>query len=336
MTSVNPCLRAAARVVGIVSLCASSACLKPEQDNGLLYSSYVLPADAGIPRLEDDMAAGKKLAANSGFSGLTIPLRTGFVAGNEVHYWDLGVAPSLSAKPMWIFRRHGDQSADEIGHPNLVDSIPGDTAYTPLRQLYVVFVTAAYNGERITSLRALEDAVELKLVEAPAPQDRFVNCVGVLSTMQLQAGGDMDPLTPDATYYRGETVYQFCIGGFEPGVGAFTLKDGIVTAGNAYLVRRTNEAQPIDEALFKTDLNGDGDMVDTNTVFDSNVRDMSYVSVWHSLDVVVPADYKFGDAKAESDLFDKVSGQLIGKAAKVLQYKDNGTFLNRPIQPVTP
>jgi hypothetical protein len=335
MTHAVSSLRPLLRTVGALVLCAFGACLKPETNDGMLYSSYVLSAGAKVPRLEDDVGAGKKLDANDGFNGTTIPLRSGFVAGKEVQYWDLGQVAALAAKPMWIFRRKNDQASEEVGHLNVIDSIPGDTPYTPLRQLYVVYVTPAYEGQIITSLRALEDAVELKLVEAPVPEMHFVNCVVTLSTMQRQVGTELVP--PEPAYYRGKIVYQYCIGGFESGVGALPLnKDSTVTPGNAHMVRRQNEGQPLDEALFKMDLNGDADMVDSNVLFDSNVRDMTYTSVWRSIDVQVPPDYKFGDAKAESDLFDKVSGQLIGKPGKVVTYKDNLVFLNRPIQPETP
>jgi hypothetical protein len=339
MTHADSYLRALLRAFGVLSLCAlQQACLEPQKDDGMLYSSYVLSAGAKVPRLEDDMGAGKKLDANDGFSGSLIPLRTGYVAGKEAKYWDLGQVAALAAKPMWIFRRQGDGSSEEIGHPSLIDSIPGDTPYTPLRQLYVVLVTDAYHGQVITSERALEDAIDLKIVEAPVPQDHFVNCVVTLSTMQRQVGPDMtDVVSPEPAYYRGKIVYQFCIGGFENGVGALPLNmDGTVTAGNAYLVRRVNEGAPLDEATFKADFNADEDMLDSNTVFDSNVRDMKYTSVWKSIDVQVPAEYNFGDAKAESDLFTKMSGQLIGKSGKVVQFKDNLVFLNRPIQPETP
>jgi hypothetical protein len=335
MTDAVSYLRPLFRTASLLAVCALGACLKPETDDGMLYSSYVLSAGAKVPRLEDDMGAGKKLDANDGLNGTTVPLHTGYVAGKEVQYWDLGTVAALAAKPMWIFRRKGDQASEEVGHFNLIDSIPGDTPYTPLRQLYVVYVTPAYDGQVITSLRALEDAVDLKLVEAPVPQTHFVNCVVTLSTMQRQVGGDM--VGPGPAYYRGKIVYQFCIGGFESGVGALTLnKDGTVTPGNAYMVRRQNEGQPLDEALFKMDFNADEDMLDSNVIYDSNVRDMTYTSVWRSLDVLVPSDYKFGDAKAESDLFTKMSGQLVGKPDKVITYKDNMVFLNRPIQPEAP
>jgi len=320
----------------LLSLSSIAGCLKQFDDGSELYSANVLAPGTNVPLFESDKSAAQKLDANDGFSGMLIPLHSAFAAGNEVQYWDLGSLTAVSAKPMWIFRRRGedDGPAIEVDHPNLIESIPGDTAYTPLRQLFVVFVRGAYHGERITSLRALEDAIELGLVEAPVAQDRFVNCAVTVSTTQLQTSMEGDSIGPELAYYHGRVVNQFCIGGFFDMVGAFLLKDGAITPGNAYLVRRTNESQPLDEALLKTKLNDDDDMIDTNIVFDSNVGDMNYKSVWKSFDVVVPATFKLGDAKAESDLFAKKGGPA--KPDKVLQFKDNGTFLNRPIMQVLP
>jgi hypothetical protein len=333
MTLVNSYPSSCVRAVCAALLLAATACLKPASETGELYSSYVLPPNAHVRLLEDEPGAAKKLDANDGL-GMTIPLRSAFVGGSEVQYWDFGPITAISVKPMWIFRSRGADMALEVDHPNLIDSIPGDTPYTPLRQLFLTFVTDAYRGERITSLRALEDAVEMGLLEAPQPQDVFVNCVVALSTVQRQISkeGAMDG--PQPAYYRGRVVNQFCVGGFVANVGAFQLKDGSFTPGNAFLLRRENETQPLDEALLKADLNADGDMLDTNTVYDSkpDPNDMTYTSVWKSIDVLVPREYMFGEAKAQSDLFTGKGSNLVGKAGKVVQYRDTGVFLNRPIR----
>ena len=316
------------------------ACLKAPDDGSELYSSYIVPADAMVPKLEDDMAAKMKLDANDGFSGGVIPLRTGFAGGVPVQYWDLGQLTAISVKPMWIFRRLQDGSDQWIGHPNLIDSIPGDTPYTPLRQLYKVYMTEAWDGERIASLRALEDAIEFHLVEAPVPLDVFADCVVTLKEMLLQDSGDgSENVTTQPTYYRGKEVNQFCIQYLNDdsfGVGMLPLKNQSFTPGNAYLLRRENELQPLDESQAKTDLNGDGDMTDSNTVFDTNVGEPGYTSIWKSLDVAVPRDYVFGTSTSEDDLFDDTPGGLAGKADRVIQYKDNAVFLNRPIKRVLP
>jgi hypothetical protein len=315
---------------------SASACLDGPSETAL-YSSYILPAGADVPKLEDDLGAAAKLRANAGL-GSMIVLRSAFVAGHNVQYWDFGQLTTISVKPMWVFRRRnalGTGDPQEIGHPDLIDSIPGDTPYTPLRQIFVVFVTDLYRNERVTSLRALDDAVELGIMEAPQAADYFVNCIVAPSTVQLQTSDDGTSMGPQSAYYRGKLVKQFCPGGLVAKVGAFAFKDGSFMPGNAYLVRRVDETQPLDEALFKADLDGDGDQLDTNTIYDSNVNEDSYTSVWRSLDVVVARDYKFGTARAESDLFDDTSGMLVAKDA-VLQYRDNGVFLNRPIKQVLP
>jgi hypothetical protein len=327
------------RLVALVFLCSLGwvGCLEPVPQHGL-YSSYVLPADTRVPRLEDDAAATKRLDANDGL-GMSIPLHSAFVAGSEVQYWDFGQLTSIAVKPMYIFRRSADGASDfsrDIGHPDLIDSIPGDTAYTPLRQIYAVYVTDSYRNERMTSIRAIEDAVEIGIALSPSPAKFFVNCDVTLSTVQLLAASDGTTMAPGDAYYRGELVKQFCLGGLVSNVGAIQLKDdGTFTPGRAYLLRRENESQPLDEMLLKQDLNDDGDQIDTNVIFDSNVLDDTYTSIWRSFEVVVPRDYKFGAAMSEADLFDKSSGQLVAKPT-VIEFHDTGTYLNRPIRLVRP
>jgi hypothetical protein len=325
-------------MVLLTQLTLLSGCLDAATD-GALYSSYVLPAGTEVPQLDDNDGDAKKLDANDGL-GSMIPLRSAFVAGRNVQYWDFGTVAALTVKPMWVFRRRNDVGTGdpkEIGHPDLIDSIPGDTAYTPLRQIYVVFITGLYRDERITSLRALDDAVELGLVEAPQAAMFFENCSVTLGKTQLQTTDDGTTTGPGSAFYRGRVVRQFCPGGLIEKVGAFELnKDGVFSPGNAYVVRRENETQPVDESLFKSDLNGDGDKVDTNVIFDASVNEDGYTSIWRSIDLVVSRDYTFGTVKAESDLFDvdDSSGTMLGKSV-VVQYRDSGVFLNRPIKLVT-
>ena len=308
-------------------------CLEVSYDPNL-YSSYVLPAGSYVPRLEDDAQAAKKLDANDGL-GTTIPLHSSYAVGEEKQYWDLGTLTASTLRPMYIFLRPGPTPDDppvDIGHPNMIDSIPGDTAYSPLRQVYVVYVTPSYNGEQFTSLRAVEDAAEMGLVRSPNPMMYFVNCAVTLSTVQMQAEiNGLNSLSPEDVYYRGKLVKQFCFGGLVQKVGAILLKDGSFTPGNAYLLRRENEAVVFDEGLLKQDVNEDGDQLDTNTIFDSRIlEDPNYTSVWRSYEVVVKRDFKLGEVRTEADLFDKKGGQLIAKP-NVISFRDTGVFLNRPM-----
>lgn len=308
-------------------------CLEASFDPNL-YSSYVLPAGTHVPRLEDDPAAAKKLDANDGL-GTTIPLHSSYAQNEEKQYWDLGTLTATTLRPMFIFLRPGpgpNDPPEDVGHPNLIDSIPGDSAYSPLRQVYVVYVTQSYNGEQMTSVRAVEDAAEIGIVSSPIPMIYFVNCAVTLSNVQMQTETNgLNSMSPEDAYYRGKIVKQFCFGGLVQKVGAIMLKDNSFTPGNAYLLRRASDAVVYDEGLLKQDVNEDGDQLDTNTVFDARVlEDPNYTPVWRSYEVIVGRDFKLGDAKSEADLFDKKGSQLVAKP-NVISFRDTGVFLNRPM-----
>lgn len=324
-------------VLGLFGLCG---CLTtPAADD--LYSSYVLPADAEVPDLEADEAAAKKLALNASL-GSFIPLRTGYFMDREVKYWDFGELTSTNLKPMYLFRYYDetgksvDQGAEPDAHPKLIDAIPGDSAYTPLRQIYAVDLNlSTYRGEQITSIRALEDAVDMGLVEPPVPSEFFANCLVVPSTIQMQTTDDGQTIGPEIAYYKGKKVRQFCVGDLFTKIGAIMLTDNKFKPGNAYTIRRRSDVKVVDETLLDTDLNDDGDLLDTNTIFNDDVGTKTYSGIWSSFEVEVDRNWKLGDAKQESDLFVRDGDRLTAKE-NVLDFRDRGVFLNRPIRWVPP
>lgn len=323
---------------GALAALSLTACLNaPKVDS--LYSSYVLPSTAVIPELEADEAAAKKLALNASL-GSFIPLRTGYFDGKEVKYWDFGELPSIALKPMYIFRYHteGDDGSltQDHTHPYLIDSIPGDAAYTPLRQIFVVdFNPRLYHGERITSIRALEDAVDMGLVSSPTPEDFFANCLVAPSGVQMQTTEDGQMALPQSAYYRGKVVRQFCVGDLYSRVGAIAQMDGKFKPGNAYSIRRRSDEDLLDETLLDIDLNDDGDLLDTNTIFNDNVGSKTYAGIWNSFEIEVDRTWKLGDAKAEGDLFER-DGDILTAKDKVIDFNNRGVFLNRPIRFVAP
>ena len=317
---------------GFLGLCG---CLSAPATDGL-YSSYVLPADAIVPELDADEAAAKKLSSNAGL-GSFIPLRTGYYGGQEVKFWDFGELDSISLKPMYIFRYPSDEGGTvelipDDRHPDLIDAIPGDSAYTPLRQIYVVDLNVkTYRGERITSIRALEDAVDMGLVSAPVRSDWFTNCLVVPGNVLMQTTDDGETMGPSIAYYRGRIVKQFCPGELFSKVGAILLTDNRFKPGNAYGVRRKSDAELLDEALLDTDLNDDGDSLDTNTVFSDDVGTRTYSGIWNSFEVEVDRSYQLGNAKQESDLFERDGDRLTAKE-QVIDFAARGVYLNRPIR----
>jgi hypothetical protein len=294
------------------------------------YSAALRPHGARIASVEDDEVLLQRIGNNDGVDAL-VPLHTGFAGGQEVLYWDLGKASSR-ATPVYLFRKHGAHGAAvEIDHPELIDSAPGDTNYSPLRVLYQVFVTDAYDGERITSVQALEDAIELGLLEEPEALGLAVNWPVVLKDTQLEVGAGAEPLTPTPVYYKGRVATQLRIGGTTEGVGAFPIERGMVMTSTAYVLRRQNEQGALDETARMEDLNVDGDTMDSNVVFAVNAGDMGYASLWQEVDVTVPTDYAFGDSRAEADLFERQAWGLSANPDAVVSFTQvTDTLLNRP------
>lgn len=316
--------------LSIFAVCGA-ACLDRPETEPPAYSSFIVPEGIEVRALERTMAAKTRLDLNDGLSGPLIPLHTGYAGGHQVSYWDLGQSPT-SAEPMWIFVRGQGESRMVIAeHPPVVDSIPGDSAYSPIRLIFEVPVTSRYAGQRFPSLRAIEDGVELGLLEQPAAVDSFTNCVVTLQDNQFEAGEGVEPRKTTAAYYRDRTVYQFCVGDVVAQTGLFTARMGAPVFGNAYMLRRENQVPPLDESVFKIDLNEDGDSIDSNVVFDAEPGDAAYTSLWRNLDVVVVADYAFGDIMSQEQMFDEQSWGLEAKDSRVIEYKDTGLVLNRPL-----
>jgi hypothetical protein len=315
----------------IAVLC--SGCLEPTAVDPAAYSSYVLAAGVEVRPLERTQSAKLKLDLNDGLSGTLQPLRTGYVAGHEVQYWDLGSSP-LTAEPMWVFKRR--DAGPALAHPPVIDSIPGDTVYSPIRIIFEVYVTPRYNGEQFPSLRAIDDGEELGLLEQPIQTETFTNCVVTVKETQLEAGDGLMPHESTAAFYRGRSVNQFCVNDLTGGNGIFPTRMGAPVFGNALLLRKENQPINLDEALFKSDLNTDGDMLDANAVYDSAVGDTGYTSLWKNLDVVVASDYVFGKFQSLEVMFDKKSWGLAAKDPAVIEYRDTMLVINRPLRPVVP
>jgi hypothetical protein len=303
------------------------ACLDRPEHEPIGYSRFVLDADAEVRPLERNVDAKMKLDLNDGLTS-PVKLHTGFAKGIVVPYWDLGQSPT-SAEPMWLLTAGEDAASELADHPPVIDSIPGDTAYSPIRILFAVQVTAKYQGQRIPSLRALEDAVELGLVLEPKPLDTFTNCVVTLEETEFESV-EGPVLRPERAFYRDRAVHQFCVPGTGRERASFPLKMGSVVFGNAYNLRRENQTIVLDETALKLKLNEDDDQLDSNVVFDVAPGDAGYTSLWKGFEVVVPSGYGFAQIQSFEQLFDKGPGGLDARA-QVIEYRDTMLVLNRPL-----
>jgi hypothetical protein len=312
------------------------ACLGPAVDDEPGYSTALLGKKAKVPRVEDSMPLMMRIDGADGINGPVVALRSGMLDGSEVRYWDFGTAVS-SAEPVYQFRRKGAHGvAEAIGHLDLVDSAPGDNNYSPFRQIYTVYVTDAYDGELITTLQALDDAIELGLCEEAKRTTTYVNWPMALADAQLEQGDAMPMMAPQAIYYRGRIATYFDPGGSYVGQGRFEVEKEPIATPSVYLLRRQNETKPIDEAAAHVDFNADGDMNDSNTVFTLGVDAPGYTSIWRQVDVTVAADYVWASARSEADLFERSDSGGLTALAGVIEYQESMMLLNRVLQRSAP
>ncbi len=235
-----------------------AGCLGPLDSDRPAPSGQILPAGSVVPALEDDPERAEELAEHDGVDG-TIARVSAFAGGAPVHVWDFGDAPDFAAPLFSLVRREGDQLV-RVDHPNIIEAIPGDPGYSPYWAFIVVPVTAAYDGELLTSFAAVQEAQELGLVEEPDPVDFAVNCPVTAGDVRLDTGAG-GPVAPTARFfYDGMTVPYFDL-------GPMPVVDQVrVPEAPHYLLRREG-GEPLSEPVRGVDITGDGDLFDSNDVF---------------------------------------------------------------------
>jgi hypothetical protein len=217
----------------------------PAPDAAAPGSDHILPPGTAVPSISTNAELINQIRINDGLNDTTLINNGGVVvrgtgksAGAVVRFWNFGPALIESTiavvAPLYVFG-----TVDGAGvftplpdHPPLIDTICGDVRYSAMRRVINVPVTDHYAGERITSLAALSDAIELGLVGDPVPDGTWVNMPVVLPDTKLEVG---DPLvTPPAStrqvYGRGYLVDVFELG---TSLGRQPLRFGSVPVGQA-------------------------------------------------------------------------------------------------------
>jgi hypothetical protein len=193
----------------VAALC--SGCLDSLVDDQPGYSRHLLPAGSDVPSAYDDPTTARKIDNNDGLTGQTIPLRDGFVAGSAMKYWDLGVGKRTASPAYVLTRCQGGIPMREprVDHPMLIDTIPGDNDYSPFRTIGYVCISDKYQGERITSVEALYDAIDMKLVQEPLNAITWFNAPVVNRDISLSLGANSR--LPSNGYYKGNLLqyHQF-------------------------------------------------------------------------------------------------------------------------------
>jgi hypothetical protein len=183
----------------------------------------VLPKGTQIPSVALNSDLTNQIALNDGLNTTTLMENTniivrgtgGFAAdGFVVKYWAFGNADRAPA-PIYVFGVGAPTSASFTplpDHPPLAETVPGDTDYEPIHAIFNVEVTDKYDGQKITTLAALSDAIDLQLVEAPVAINVFVNWPIVRPGLRLEIGSSA-AVAPTPVYAHGYVVDSFPLGG---------------------------------------------------------------------------------------------------------------------------
>jgi hypothetical protein len=220
-------------VVPLIVPLVAAGCLDPLVTDVPGASRHLLPAGTEVPSAADNSELARQIRANDGVEdgavaeadAREIPRGTGKSAGADVRFWSFGPTTRAPSPLYDFFRRTGPGPEDLeriVEHPSLISALPGDPGYGPVHGINRVVVTDAYNGELITTMEALADAIALGLVEEPVPIKKFVASPIVLPSKTLEVGvttadGTIVTITPETIFARGHTVATFRFGG-EPGI----------------------------------------------------------------------------------------------------------------------
>ena len=185
-----------------VALC--SGCLDPMVGDQPGYSRLVAPQGTTIASAYEDPLLARKIDMNDGVGMGPIAIKTGYAAGGEVKYWELGLA--RRAAPAYVLVDGFDRP---LPHPPILESIPGAADYSPFRAIYIARITPKYAGQLVTSVEALDDAIDLGLVLEPTAATTWRNWPVVNQNVELSLGSSAR--RPSEAYYDGKVVlfHQF-------------------------------------------------------------------------------------------------------------------------------
>ena len=202
---------------------------------------YVLPPGSAVARIADNPELVIQIRLNDGLSdsalassGGVLARSTGKAAGATVMFWNVGTAPMAgnfavtSSLYVLVDSDGAGGWVPRTDHLALIDSIPGDVSYSPIRRVIHVPVTASYAGEVLPSVDALNEAIELGLVGEPVSAGTWRNMPVVPPDTRLEVGGTMPPTEPTEVYGRGYRVTLFPLGGPR---GTQPLRNGSMPVG---------------------------------------------------------------------------------------------------------
>ncbi|MEO7730287.1 MAG: hypothetical protein ABIY55_04900 [Kofleriaceae bacterium] len=237
---------------------ALAGCVGPQASDRSV--TVILPAGADVPEITSDAVLAAQIASHDNIDGV-LPLVSAFADGQPVHVWDFGIAPRFAAPLLMLMRRDENRMLTPVAHPTIADALPGDRGYSPFWATFVVEVTDRYAGEQLTSLEAVDEAIDRGLALPPVATDDGVNCPVTAGDARIAVGAGQQPIGPNGELYvRGLRAHYYDL-------GPIPLMNKVrVPEAARYILHRTGE-DPLSEPSRGVDMTGDGDTLDTNDVY---------------------------------------------------------------------
>ncbi len=265
----------------LVVLSTSLGCLEPLTGDEVAPSGAILPAGSSVPSAHEDEIIEAKISDNDGV-GPFVPLLSGFADGQSIQYWDFGETVEFAIPFYVVVERDGNDNLVQTGHYAIIDSIPGDLGYSPYWRVFFLEVTETYRGEIMPSFAAVDEAIGLGIVGEPTNPGIVVNCPVVASDVRMAVGDEGEPVPPPTFFYwDGMTVNYYNFGPIE------NLDMGRVPVSEMYTLRREGR-EALSEPRRGVDINGDGDLRDTNNIFLSGIGASDFSPLVRVSNVAVP------------------------------------------------
>lgn len=310
---------------------------------GCADANLYLPPGATVPSITTNADRVALIDDGDGVDR-EVRLTNAFVGGEPVRYWGMGTVPDDEPMDLYVLcRRAGGIGACRAiaEHPPIAVAMPGSPDYAPFGRVIEVEVGAAYAGERIPSVAALEQAVARGLLSAPRRTTRFREIVQVHPDVRLEVDAGV-LVAPTPIYAEGYAGAAF---DFSTTHGEYELVDergGVVLTRNVYVLTRDGDAMPLSEPARMADITGDGDTNDSNQVFGVALTSPDYTPLWRMVRVTVPAAYASIDTASDEtmaeymnshDMFDIAPDYTITPiAGRVVSHEITTTLINCPIQ----
>jgi hypothetical protein len=277
---------------------ALAGCIGPQVSDRSVTA--ILPAGVAVPEITSNAVLAAQIASNDGIDGV-LPLVSAFANGQPVHVWDFGIAPRFAAPLLMLMRRDQTQTLTPVAHPRIADALPGDRGYSPFWALFVVEVTDRYAGEQLTSLEAVDEAIDRGLALPPVATENGVNFPVIAGDARIAVGGDQQPIGPNGEIYvRGLRVRHYDL-------GPVPLTDKVrVPEAVRYVLHRSGE-EPLSEPSRGVDMTGDGDTLDTNDVYTTTsplARTVRVTIAADTLSIDSSRNEAIADLRTATQLFD--------------------------------